>query len=212
MSTQTTFRTVEDILAAGHAALNFEKAEAARTQAEYEARIDAICKIALSVAKQYIPVPLHPYLRPVFDFPYSVHVHIEIPNATPVITTLRNKAVTGNNIDDPDFDVPANWNVFTNGYHDAVFIWDAYLERHVFSGSFDDLPRALVFAQQNYRKHTPAQPVEPIPQPDPTADLNFYQRLQADLNEVEEGDASIPLKAIARALIDIAESLNNWEK
>lgn len=207
----TTPQTLDEILADGHAALNAERAAQERANAEREARIEEICNVALTVAKQYLPAPLHPYARVVFDYPESVHVHLEIPDAMPVSMTLDNDKATSD-LDDPAFDIHANWHVYTNRYHREIFIWNEAREDMIFTGSFADLPRALVIARSNYRAPKSA----PAPEPEKPVTQSLYGKLselldcaEDDLHETnfETANGWIGL-TIARALVDIADTLD----
>lgn len=211
----TTPQTLDEILALGHAVINAEKASQERANAERDARIETICNVALAVAKQYIPAPLHPYARAVFYYPESVNVHLEIPEAMPVSMTLNNDKATSD-LDDPAFDIPANWYVCINRYHREIFIWNEAREDLIFTGSFADLPRALVVARNNYRAPKSA----PAPEPEKPVTQSLYGKLSELLDGVEDDLHETNFETangwigltIARALVDIADTLDTMRR
>ena len=103
-----------------------------------------------------------------------------------------------------------NWQVESNRWHEQVTVWrDDEYDYQLFSGSLEELPKALLIAKNAYRP-----PVVPEPIAEPTPSL--YNRLRADIEaaakRVDEGRYELARARLdlvtASALVDLAETMD----
>ncbi len=210
-------QTLEAVLAAGQAILDTEKESEARAQRILDARSNAVKEVAMTAARGFLPAGVHAYMEARLTDNAGCRVAICIPDALPVYVFMGCGKVTSD--DDPDLLIVKNWEVISNRWHEEVIIWrDDEHDHQLFSGSLEELPKALLIAKNAYRP--PVVP-EPIAEPTPSLYTSLYTSLRDDIeNALQFSDPGNGLATIethmqvviAKALVDIAESLDAMYK
>jgi hypothetical protein len=211
-----TLETLEAVLAAGQAILDTEKESEERERRILEARTNAIQETALTAAKGFLPAGVHAYMEAKIIDDVRCQLTIRIPDALPAFIFLGCQSSYARN--DPELLIVENWYVETNRHHEHVTVWrDEEYDYQLFSGSLEELPKALLIAKSAYR---PPVVEKPIVEPDPAAYVNLYDRLRADIESAVE-HRKMGLEKLshdklaivtAQALVDLAESLDCFRR
>lgn len=200
-------QTLEEILAAGQAAIDVEFAREKAQEEAIQAKRQAICAAAQQAALAHIPSVLHNYVGASSEKePGIVKIKIIIPNALPVTMVYTDTVGNAYDIEDPEHLNPDNWHISTNRYHDEIFVWDDHYQAYRFEGKLYEISKALIFARQYFPKPEPA----PHPSTQPTLYARLTEKIETaaehfDKKNHERGMEYIML-AIVEALVDLAET------